>query len=74
MIGDGHPVNLRVARVPFAAEGSKVRPAPDAREAIAELKHFVRDLILIGIQVPSLGNVEPSRRNLNAGSLEKRDV
>ena len=58
MIVDDDPLNPRLVRVLLAAEGYKVRMAPDAHEAIAVLKRFASDLILMEIQVPGIDGVQ----------------
>lgn len=62
LIVDDHPVNLKLARVALASEGFAVRTAADAEEALAVLREFKPDVILMDIQLPGMDGLELTRQ------------
>lgn len=62
LIVDDNTVNLKLVRVTLALEGYNVRTATDAEEALAELRTFRPDLILMDLQLPGMDGLELAKR------------
>ncbi len=61
LIIDGNLMNLKLVRVVLTGEGYDVRTAGDAEEALAALRDWRPDLILMDIQLPGMDGLELTR-------------
>jgi two-component system, cell cycle response regulator DivK len=62
LIVDDNPINMKLVRVLLTGEGYDVRTAGDAVEALAVLKQWQPNLILMDIQLPGIDGLELTRQ------------
>lgn len=62
LIVDDNPLNVTLAHFVLSADGFEVESAADAQEAVAKIKAFRPELILMDIQLPGVDGLELTRR------------
>ena len=58
LIVEDNELNLRLFRDLLEAHGADVRTIRDAREALAAMRDFLPDLVIMDIQLPHISGVE----------------
>jgi two-component system cell cycle response regulator DivK len=59
---EDNPEHIKLIRVLLTREGYHVQSASDANEALAVIKKFKPDLIVMDIQLPGIDGIELTRR------------
>jgi CheY-like chemotaxis protein/PAS domain-containing protein/HPt (histidine-containing phosphotransfer) domain-containing protein len=61
LVAEDHPINQEVARQLLQAAGLQVDVAADGREAVAQFSAQAHDLVLMDMQMPTMGGLEATR-------------
>ena len=61
LIVDDNPINLKLVHVLLGGRGYAVRTATDAEEALAVLREFQPQLILMDLQLPGMDGLQLTR-------------
>jgi CheY-like chemotaxis protein/HPt (histidine-containing phosphotransfer) domain-containing protein len=61
LVAEDHPINQEVARQLLQAAGLQVDVAADGREAVTKFTAQAHDLVLMDMQMPTMGGLEATR-------------
>jgi CheY-like chemotaxis protein len=70
LIVDDNPQNLKLVRVILSNEGYDVRTAADAEMALALLRSFTPQLILMDLQLPGMDGLQLTRQLKTAYAMK----